>query len=149
MGMGRPLEPGVYYIGIINSPAYPEPMAYRLTSRWIGPGLSIPVRPLAWSSGLVTNIVRPREADYYEITIPPNKRSWKVKLTTTSGEAMLVVVTNKLMNVASEKRVQKPGKEQYVMLPISGQDFLPAGTAYIAVIGEGMNPPDNTRIDRK
>jgi uncharacterized repeat protein (TIGR02543 family) len=146
MGMGRPLEPGVYYIGVMNQPAYPEPISYALVSRWIGPGLSIPVSPLAWSGGSVSNTVQPREADYYQITIPPNKRSWKVRLTPVSGEAMLVIATNKLMNVLSEKRVQKLGKEQYVMLPPSGQEFLVPGTAYMAVVGEGANPPDNTRI---
>jgi large repetitive protein len=146
MGMGRPLEPGRYYIGIINQSQYSEPMNYTLVSRWIGHGLAISPQTIAWTNATVTNTVAPREADYYEVIIPPNTRSWKVRLTTVTGEAMLVAVTNRVPNVLSEKRVTKLGKEHFVLLPPPNNEFLAAGTNYIAVVGEGQNPPDNTRI---
>ena len=146
MGLGRPLEPGIYYVGVINPPASPEPMSYSIISRWIGTNLAIPVRTLGWVADSVTNAVAPREADYYQVVIPPNTRSWKVRLTTLSGEAMLVAVTNRIPNVLSEKRVTKAGKEQFVLLPPVGQDFLVPGITYLAVIGEGQNPPDLSRI---
>ncbi len=146
MGMGRPLEPGTYYIGVINAPAYPGAISYSILSRWIGTGLSIPVRSVAIAGDSVTNSVGAREADYYSVVIPPNTRSWKIRLTTVSGEAMLVAMTNRVPNVLSEKRVSKTGKEHFVLMPPPGQDFLIPGTNYVAVVGEGMNPPDASRI---
>lgn len=145
MGVNRPLEPGTYYIGVINS-AGTNTMSYSLLSRWIGPGRSIPVEDLSWNGGRVTNTVAPREAAYYRLAIPPATRSWKVRLTTTVGEAMLLAVTNRVPAVDSEKRMQKAGKEHYVMLPPPGLDFITPGTNYLAVVGEGVGPVDNNRI---
>ena len=48
--------------------------------------------------------------------------------------------------MALGQRVSKAGKEQFVLLPPPGQSFLVLGTNYLAVIGEGLNPSDNTRI---
>ncbi len=145
MGIGRPLEPGTYYIGVINS-AGSNNMSYTLLSRWIGPGRAIPVQDLSWDSGRVTNTVAPREAAYYRVVIPPNSPSWKVRLSPLSGEAMLVAVTNRLPTVESEKRMQKADKEQYVMLPAPSADIISAGTNFLTVVGEGISPADNTRI---
>lgn len=111
---------------------------------WAGPGHSR--ADIGWTADSASGTVAPREADYYQVVIPPNTRSSKLRLTTLSGEAMLVALTNRVPNVLSEKRVSKAGKEQFVLLPPPGQSFLMPGTNFLAVIGEGLNPPDNTRI---
>ena len=36
--------------------------------------------------------------------------------------------------------MQKAGNEQYLLLPANGQSIIPAGTYYIAVVSEGLNP---------
>ena len=97
--MGRPLEPGTYYVGVINAPTAPGNMSYTVISRWIGAGLTIPIQSLALSGHVASNAVAAREADYYSVVIPPNTRSWKIRLTTVTGEAMLVAMTNRVPNV--------------------------------------------------
>ncbi len=145
MGVGRPLEAGTYYIGVLNSTGTNN-LSYSILSRWIGNGQSISITNLNWSGGSVTNTVAAREAAYYRVVVPPSTPSWKVRLTTLTGEAMLVVVTNRLPRVDSEKRVQKLDKEHYVMLPSPNTAYLLPGTNYLAVIGEGVNPTSTTRV---
>lgn len=145
MGMGRPLQPGTYYVGVFNtSPT--NNANYTIMSRFIGSGNAIPVTDLAYiGSNSVANLPA-REAVYYRMNIASNTPSWKLKLTMTDGEAMLVVSTNKIPNIQSEKRVQKLGKEHFVLLPNQGQNFLVPGDYYVAVISEGKNPTNNTVI---
>jgi len=45
----------------------------------------------------------------------------------------------------SEVLIQKAGPERYVLLPYNDQDSLQPGDYYIAVVGEGVNPSDNSR----
>jgi len=148
MGMFHPLEPGTYYVGVMNNTGT-NVMSYNLLSRWIGVGRSIPVREMAFQSGMTTNLsLAPREAAYYRVDVPPNVPSWKLKLTPTLGEVMMVVGTNGIPNIESEKRVQKTGKEHYLQLPAANATtaFLRPGPNYIAVVGEGINPPSPSRI---
>ncbi len=141
MGMGRPMQPGTYYAGVYNAGA--TSLNFTIRSRFIGSGRTIPVANVAFQNGTATNAVSPREVNYYRVTVPPNSRSWKVKLTVESGEAMMVVSTNKIPNIESAKRVQKPtpalsrGREHFVLLPDRGKDYIKGGDHYIAVIGEG------------
>jgi large repetitive protein len=145
-GAGRPLESATYYVGIVNTTGT-NSMTYTLSSRFIGNGYSLPITELPYSGGALTNnSLNPREAAYYHVTVPSGVRSWKVRLTTTSGEAMLVVSTNKLPNIESEKRMQKTGKEHYVLLPSPGQTNLAAGDYYLAVVGEGSTITNASRI---
>ncbi|MGZ5567011.1 MAG: hypothetical protein ACXWKG_08365, partial [Limisphaerales bacterium] len=145
-GAGRPLESATYYVGIINT-AGTNPMSYTVSSRFIGNGYTLPVTELPYAGGAVTNnALTPREAAYYHVAIPSGVRSWKVRLTPTAGEAMLVVSTNRIPNIESEKRMQKLGKEQYVLLPLPGQTNLIAGDYYLVVVGEGLNATNSSRI---
>ncbi|MBC8097544.1 MAG: PPC domain-containing protein, partial [Akkermansiaceae bacterium] len=144
MGVGRPLEAGTYYIGVLNSTGTNN-ISYRVLSRWIGDGRAISITNLNWAGGSVTNTVGLREAVYHRVVVPTNTPSWKVRLRSLTGEAMLVVVSNTLPRVDSEKRVQKLDREHYLMLPAAGATYLVPGTNYIAVIGEGVNPPSTTR----
>ena len=145
-GAGHPLESGIYYVGIINTTGT-NPMSYTVSSRFIGNGYSLPMTELPYAGGVATNIsLTPREAAYYHVTIPSGVRSWKVRLTTTSGEAMLVVSSNRLGNIESEKRMQKLGKEHYVLLPVPGQTNLASGDYYLTVVAEGQNATNISRI---
>jgi len=79
------------------------------------------------------------------VVIPTNTPSWKVRVTTTAGEAMLLVSTNFFPNVDTGrvgpgKVMQKAGDEHYVLLPFPGQTNLAAGTNYLTVVSEGINP---------
>lgn len=145
VGVGRPLQPGKYYIGVVNQ-AGTNDMSYQILSRWIGPGHAIPVIPLAWNGGKATNSVAPREAKYYQVVIPTNTPSWKVEMTPKNGEAMLVAATNRVPSCDMDKHVQKPGKEHYVQLPAASKVTLTPGTNYLLVVGEGQSPTSDTRI---
>ncbi|HLP77402.1 MAG TPA: hypothetical protein VK327_10850, partial [Candidatus Paceibacterota bacterium] len=153
VGMGNPLSPGNYIIGVINSsgPGYQNPMSYTLVSRGIGTNLSIPINDLTFTNGAVSNPnLIPREVAYYRVVVPTNMPSWKLKLNADAGETLLMLQKDALPSVAAGgtspiylyggRKVQKTGNEQYVLLPISGQSNIVAGTYYLAVAGEGMNP---------
>lgn len=155
-GIGRPLEPGTYYVGVVNS-AGESPMSYTVLSRGIGDGLSLPVRDLPFAGGTATNLALPaREADYYRTFIPGDAPGWKVKLTVNSGEAMLVALEDCVPNVLPELystastraglEVQKLDDEHLVLLPPAGQSTLTAGTYYLAVVSEGQNVTNSIRI---
>ena len=150
-GMANPLTPGVYYAGVINAAGDLLPMSYSLASRGIGPGYSIPVTPLAFSNGVawISNLP-PREAAYFQVTVPPGCDSWKTRLSTNSGEALLMVQKDALPSVAAGalspltfsggRWVQKAGDEEYTLMQPGTNGPLPAGTYYLAVAGEGQNP---------
>jgi hypothetical protein len=159
LSMGNPLQAGTYYVGVINNNTGTNLVSYSLSSRGIGTGFSIPVTPLAFSNGIVTNIVglNPRQANYYSVVVPTNTPSWKVRLTDVSGETALVINDTALPNsnpfnyppwdVYGGRELSQSGNEQYLMLPInaqSGSNVVVAGTYYLAVIGQGVNPSGNT-----
>jgi hypothetical protein len=149
-GRGNPLEPGSYYVGVIN-PSGTTPMSYTLVSRGIGTGLSIPVTPLAFAGGTATLTNLPvREAAYFSVTVPTNTHNWKLSLSTNSGDASFYVEKSFLPNIEAStsspiwpyggRQVQKPGEEQFILFAENNQTNLQMGTYYIAVVGEGQNP---------
>jgi large repetitive protein len=152
MGAGRPLEPGTYYIGVVNN-ATSSPMSYTLLSRGIGPGLAVSIVDLSFAGGsaLVTDLPA-REAAYFRVEVPTNAPSWKLRLAGLTGEALLIATKDTLPNVDSGrsgvpgKLMQKAGREHYVMLPSAGETNIASGTYYLAVVSEGLNPPSTTRI---
>jgi hypothetical protein len=150
MGMGNPLEPGNYIIGVINTGGS-SPMSYSLASRGIGSGFSIPITVCAFTNGSSTNLsLLGREAAYFSVVVPTNTPSWKMRLTTVSGESMMAVQRGFLPNILANglpayslnggRLLQKDGNEQYVMLPPSGQSNIVSGTYYVLVGSQGVNP---------
>lgn len=148
MGMGRPLDSGVYYVGVLSTNA--APASYTLVSRFIGNGHAIPVEDLDFFGGAAAGTLGPREAAYYRVLIPSNSPSWKVKMTVLSGEAMMVISTNRIPHLEAEKRVQKSAysrDEHFVLLPpFDAFEPLWECTNYIVVIGEGQNATNANRI---
>ena len=158
MGMGRPLEAGTYYIGVINSGSSTNSMAYTVLSRGIGTNFTIPVTQIAFSGGsFTTNGLPAREAAYFSVNVPSNTPSWKIKLSTNASESMLMVLRDALPSVAanddaavsstdSGARIQKEGTEHFLVLPQQGLTNIPAGNYHLAVAAEGVNATNANRI---
>jgi large repetitive protein len=152
-GMGRPLEPGTYFVGVYNNHATAA-ATYSVLSRGIGAQLSIPLIEIPFV-GSYSATLPAREAAYFRVVVPSNSPSWKVKMTGDSGEAMMIGLRGNVPNIdmntatgtlPNGKGMQKAGNEHYVLLPVSGQTNLPSSTNYFAVISEGVNPAAATRI---
>ena len=146
MGMSHPLEPATYYVGVFNAGS--TKANFTVATRFVGSGQgqSIPLRDLAFGNGSHSGSLPPREAAYYKVNIPNPVKSWKLKLTMASGEAMMVVTTNGFPTVDSERRVQKLGKEHFVLLPDKDKTTVRPGIYYIAVVGEGLSATNSTRV---
>ncbi len=149
-GMGNPLEPGSYYIGVFCSGG---PASYFVQSRGIGMNQSILVRDLNFSgAGSSTNITGliARDAAYFRVVVPSNSPSWRVRVAPTTGEAMLLLNRAALPCVISGgplyaapnggKSLKQPGNEHYCVLPADGGTNIPPGTYYLGVVSEGVNP---------
>src|SRR5206468_6182245 len=119
-------------------------------SRGIGTNMSIPIVSVPFTNGVVTTNLLAREAAYYSIVVPTNLPTWRLKLATNSGEALLMLQKDALPNIAAGgsaptilyggRKLQKAGNEQYLLMPYTGQSNIVAGTYYLAVASEGMNP---------
>jgi large repetitive protein len=153
MGMGNPLQPGTYYAGVIST-AGTSPINYTLTSRGIGTNMTIPIVSLPFTNGIVTTNLPGRELAYYSIVVPSNMPSWTMKLATNSGESLLMLQKDALPSITAAgspptllyggRKLQKSGNEQYLLMPSQNQTNIPAGTYYLAVASEGMNPSPPT-----
>ncbi len=166
-GMGRPLEPGTYYVGVYNEHASTN-AAYQVESRGIGAGQTLPVTDLNFAAGSSANItaLAPREAAYFKVTIPANTPSWEFTLAPSAGEMMLAmrrgtvpdfhvvdgvfqdadVQFNSSSQGSRQVKIQKDGRERFVVLPRTNAAFIVPGDYYIAVISEGVNPPNTGTI---
>jgi hypothetical protein len=158
MGLGNPLEPGTYYVGISDAWAYEtgEPMTYELISRGIGIGndaagkpWSIQVVDLAFEDGVFTTTLAPREHAYLRVEVPEGTTSWELELEPTVGEAMLAgrkgalpnaeagTWYNQFENGAGLVR-RKNGREFLYRYPDYNTSTIPSGTYYFAVGAEGV-----------
>ena len=153
MGMGKPLEPGIYIVGVTNTSPTTS-ASYTILSRGIGAGFAIPVVDLPVAGTNIYSPLDPREAAYYKIVIPTNIPNWRMKLTCSQGEAMCVALqsnlpntfmTNASQSIAVGKAMQQPGNEHLLLLQGSGPNALAPTTNYLAVVSEGVNPV-TTRI---
>ncbi|MFZ4857128.1 MAG: hypothetical protein ACOYL3_12100, partial [Desulfuromonadaceae bacterium] len=160
MGIGNPLEPGTYFVGVSGA----DVMSYTLESRGIGIGSDSSPTPILWpiqvgdiasfsggsagGSGLA-----PREAAYYRLTVPAGTASWSVKLDATLGESLLLLRHGRIPNIAaasydsdslsyfSGAKRHKSGAEYfYKYQPASGATTITPGVYYLAVVSEGQNP---------
>ncbi len=55
LGMGEPLEPGIYFVGVYNESS-DHPTSFRILSRGIGDGMSLPVTDLPFAGGSVAGV---------------------------------------------------------------------------------------------
>ncbi len=148
-GMNSPLEPGTYYIGISNGSGSGA-MTYTLESRGIGDGFAIPVTPVNFSgagSSVSVAALPPRGTAYYRVNVPAGAASWKVRLSQSAGESLLLVRPDAIPNIgcgrfpdAVGSVMQKDGPEHFLLLPQGSETALPGGTYYLAVVSEGLAP---------
>jgi hypothetical protein len=150
VGMGNPLQPGTYYVGITNIDNL-NPATYTVQSRGIGSGFSVPVQTLQFSGGSDTEILSAREAAWYQLVVPTNAPSWKVALNFDAGDGLLLVQrgalpniaavsANLLANITGGKKMQKLGDEHLLCQAASAGASLTPGTYYLGVVSEGLNP---------
>ncbi len=154
MGMGAPLEPGVYYVGVSNlwTTADGVDMTYTFVSRGIGDGLAIPVEPLAWDGGEAAIAdLAPRELRVFRVDVPVGAESWAVSLDNVAGDGLLALARDVVPNSqasasgtadsnAAGARRQRRGYERYYRYPTSAtaeRTALPGGTYYLVVASEG------------
>ncbi|MCA9513614.1 MAG: hypothetical protein KC635_01610, partial [Myxococcales bacterium] len=163
MGMGSPLEPGSYVVGVTDPGGQTgAPMAYEIESRGIGVGddadgqpWRIQVGELAFDGGVATVDALPaREIAYYRVDVPPGAATWGLELdpTTPGGEGLLAVrkdnPPNSYANASrsdetgnpSGTRRQRAGGELFYKYPDSGDAALDGGAYYVAVASEGVAP---------
>jgi large repetitive protein len=92
MGMGTPLEPGTYYVGVTNSNSS-DAMSYSLRSRGIGTdqdtdGVAWPIQvaELPFIGAASPAALPPREAAYFKVEILQDTTSWSLGLEPTLGD---------------------------------------------------------------
>ncbi|QBG47147.1 hypothetical protein EGM51_06950 [Verrucomicrobia bacterium S94] len=157
MAMGRPLEPGSYYIGFYNS-STSATSTYSFVSSAIGTGMSYDPQPVAFNGGsaVITDLA-PRDVRYFRVEVPTNTGSWRVHLENTVGESSLFIRKDYVPNIAQYQNptyspdqsvsylptFRKSGDEYYTLLPASGETTIPGGTYYLMVVSEGQNPSGN------
>jgi hypothetical protein len=160
VGMGNPLEPGTYYVGVASSTGNTNssvPMSYSILSRGIGANYLIPVTALATGAVVTaTNHLLAREAAYYQVDVPEGQEAWRIDLTAANGDGLLVAQQGVLPNITAltntlitasgggGRKIRKPGNEHFFLAPPAGASNLTAGTYYLAVISEGANPDPAT-----
>jgi hypothetical protein len=148
-GMGSPLEPGRYIVGVSSAPGTTAAMSYTIASRGIGPSFLVPVSNVSTGSSFVgVTGLAPREPAYYSIIVPTNTPLWKLGLAPSAGDALLAIRKDALPNVTATSNVlasalggghkfQKGAGENALLGEVTGQTNVPAGTYYVAVVGEG------------
>jgi hypothetical protein len=168
MGMGNPLQPGTYYIGVQDPN---NASSYTLQSRGIGSGYTIPVQTLNFNGSATNTSLNVAQGDYYRVMVPSNMPDWKLHLSATIGDVLLKVQKDYLPNSESSgwtfwpygsvdsglggQLMMKPGDEQWALLPqngytgITGQTGadgtnVAAGTYYAVVVSQGQNLTNNT-----
>src|SRR5262249_53440542 len=88
------------------------------------------------------------------VVVPTNLPSWRMKLSATAGDSLLMLQQDALPNVGSGnhspisisggRTMKKIGDEQFLLLPASSQPYIAAGNYYIGVASEGVGPSGST-----
>ena len=159
MGLGNPLEPGTYYIGVQDPN---NTNSYTLQSRGIGvTNYAITLKNLNFTGSVTNTALAVGQADYYVVTVPSNTPDWKLHLSAVTGDTLLKVQRDYLPNSAYSgayennwpysyvrsglggQLMAKPGDEQWSLLPyydqVTGVTNLLPGTYYVLVGSQGQN----------
>jgi len=151
-GIGNPLEAGTYYLGVID-PTHAS--SYTLQSRGIGlTNYTLRVKDLDFTGSVTNSALAVGQADYYRVVVPDGVPDWKLRLSAVSGKMYLKVQRDYLPNngptaCSAYGRVQsgaggqimnKAGDQQWTLLPENGNSNVTAGTYYLMVASQGINP---------
>ncbi|HEY0549559.1 MAG TPA: hypothetical protein VGF13_08155, partial [Verrucomicrobiae bacterium] len=98
----NPLTPGTYYVGVRDDNG-PGPVSYQLLSRGIGTNYAIGVSNLNFTGpgSSVTLTRAAREPAYFRVVVPADQPNWKLRVTPTVGEALLIVQRDYIPNISS------------------------------------------------
>ncbi|NNC89386.1 MAG: hypothetical protein HKN82_13080 [Akkermansiaceae bacterium] len=152
--MGRPLEPGTYFVGVFNA-SNSEAMNYTIESRCLGEpgsGADFEVTDLPFTGGVagISNL-GPRRGAFFRVAVPPNVENWRLRLDPTAGNAMMAVrkelpaafraSENLDADTANNDGVsmRRAGSEIYTLLPANNQAFVADDIYYVAVVGLGLD----------
>lgn len=165
---GKPLELSMgsavtYYVGIFNV-STTDSSDYTFRSRVIDDD-NVPyvadqlVSPLSFTgagSNVVVAGLAAEEVDWYRVPIPPNSRSWRIRVTPTVGDVRFVVRKDFVPEYDSRGlydadqnggvEMDRVGEELYQLLPKGNAEFLEECDYYIAVVAEQAGPA-NYEID--
>jgi large repetitive protein len=162
-GIGRPLEAGTYYVGVLvgaaQAPAgVPKVATYTLVSRGIGTGYDTVPSDLPLAGGQVTTgNLAARDFKLYRVTVPTGAelKSWRVNLQPSAGEMLMQVRRDSIPDFSTSpsigesveasgvlggKRLKRAGGESLTVMPENGAPFIKPGTFYVAVVSEGLLP---------
>ncbi|MGC3957329.1 MAG: hypothetical protein QM813_05030 [Verrucomicrobiota bacterium] len=151
-GLGSPLSPGNYYIGVFKGTGAnsANPMSYTLVSRAIGANASIGVADIPFLGAVTNPAIAVREAVYYRVNVASNTANWKLRLSGAPGQTLLLINKDTLPSIfagngnpvtsPSGRILQRSGTENYLLLPDAGKTNIAPGTYYLTVVGEGQNP---------
>ncbi|MFM2198675.1 MAG: hypothetical protein RLZZ505_2107 [Verrucomicrobiota bacterium] len=162
-GAGRPLQSGTYYVGVLAGIAQPpagvpKTVSYKLRSRGIGNGYSIPVTAINPATGsAAVSALAPRDFRFYSVNVPQtaNLASLTLKLNTSAGDMLMQVRRDSLPDffpsafvgenggssaVLGGKKLTRPGSEILTILPENGLQHIAPGTYYAAVVSQGETP---------
>ena len=81
--MGRPLEPGRYFLGI---QAVDGDVSYRIRTRGIGEGLEIPIVDVPYGEDFVVEDLPPRGVAYYRVDVPVGTPYWVLQSRTAVAD---------------------------------------------------------------
>lgn len=162
--MGKPLEPGHYYIGIY---AKSSDIYYQLKSNLIGEDYGTPITeiPFTGSEAVTPDLsLHGKEAAYFKVTVPAETRSWQMGLETLRGDWTFAIRYGGIPGTRASSSGHPesghgylaaiPGSEHLLILPDpepqepevleEGEEpwepFVKAGTYYIAAVSQGAVP---------
>ena len=139
---GRPLEPGVYFVGVFND-STSEATSYTINSSCVATADSLPdiddsVTTLSFSgagnSATITDL-EPREARYFRVDIPANTRSWRVLLESEAPDETTLAIDRDYIpafrsqivspnSIGNSAQLQRAGDETYTLLPDDGLSLI-------------------------
>ena len=146
---GNPLQPGAYYVGVVNGNLSTAEMDYDLLARGIFPNGTVADVPFVGSnsvSGLATHRVV-----WSRVMVPINAPGWDLGLDVGAGDGFFVFRKDGLPNYGVMSGsgssptnlvgclVRKTGDEHFLLLPNPPDTNVIAGTSYFGVVSEGQN----------
>jgi hypothetical protein len=164
IGLGRPLEPGTYLVGVRNA-STTGAASWRIRSRGVGVGTTadgapwaITVRDLQLGGSEQIVDLPARETVWYRVEVPAGMADFHAELETVVGEGMLVIGEGGLPNPyastvytsssAPGTSRTKVGSEYFYHLPdyTTSATATPARTFYLGVTSEGRDPASTAHV---
>ena len=167
LAMGNPLEPGDYYVGVLNR-HMAQVGSLTVQSRAVGKGMGLHVADAAIDAMAGVSGLPSLESAYFRFEVPQGTKGWKLDLgfgvTTPDGEGLLLLRKDFIPNsqypvshnrapyrlhssgVTYQLGLRKVGGETVTILPDISYGSVPAGTYYAQIVSEGRSLSGNQFI---